>query len=91
MDRLDFSNDTATAITKLLYHNHPLHQEIKWAGFGSDSAAYFFGGSPSNSSVERLDYASDTFISEINLYNSGFNLPFSDDKGAFCKTEWKSC
>ena len=82
VDRLDFSNDTATAITKAFISQPSPSPGNQMAGFGSDSAAYFFGGSPSNSSVERLDYASDTFISEINLYNSGFGLPFSDDKGA---------
>ena len=83
VDRLDFSNDTATAITKAFISQPSPSPGNQMAGFGSDSAAYFFGGSPSNSSVERLDYASDTFISEINLYASNpASLAFSDDKGA---------
>ena len=83
VDRLDFSNDTATAITKAFISQPSPSPGNQMAGFGSDSAAYFFGGSPGNSSVERLDYASDTFISEINLYSANpAQGPFSDDKGA---------
>ena len=58
VDRIDYSNDTATASPK-----GPLNQTRDKSGAtGNKDFGYFAGGGPSNlrSSVDRVDYSNDT-------------------------------
>ena len=57
VDRIDYSNDTATASTK-----GPLTINRYQSGAtGNNNFGYFGGGSPGfNSSVDRVDYSNDT-------------------------------
>ena len=57
VDRIDYSNDTATASPK-----GPLSSaRYDLAATGNASFGYFGGGSPSTkSTVDRIDYSSDT-------------------------------
>ena len=57
VDRVDYSNDTATAVAK-----GPLAaRRYKHAATGNQSFGYYAGGrAPTKSSIDRLDYASDT-------------------------------
>jgi len=58
VDRIDYSNDTATASPK-----GPLNQtRVMPAATGNKDFGYFAGGGPSNlrSSVDRVDYSNDT-------------------------------
>ncbi len=75
IDRIDYSNDTATAAVK-----GPLAEGRRNHGATTNSSfGYFGGGSPSISSVNRVDYANDTSTAAVkgpltrtipNLYKS---------------------
>ena len=56
VDRIDYSNDTATAAAKGF-----LHVEIgRLTATGNGSFGYFGSGYPGVSSISRVDYANDT-------------------------------
>ena len=57
VERLDYSNDTATAVAK-----GPLSvAREQLAATGDQSFGYFGGGfSPTRSTVDRIDYSNDT-------------------------------
>ena len=56
VDRIDYSNDTATASPK-----GPLSSvRFYAAATGNGYYGYFGGGTPSGSSVDRIDYSNDT-------------------------------
>ena len=75
IDRIDYSNDTATAAVK-----GPLAEGRRNHGATTNSSfGYFGGGSPGLSSVNRVDYSSDTSTAAVkgpltrtipNLYKS---------------------
>jgi len=73
VDRIDYSNDTATSVAK-----GPLTStRNSFASFSAPGHGYFTGGTPS-STVERMDYANDTAqatakgpLSLARGYNSG--------------------
>ena len=56
VDRIDFNNDTATAVTK-----GPL-PEVRQSGSatGNASYGYFGGGEPGPKEIDRIDYSNDT-------------------------------
>ena len=56
VDRIDYSNDTATASPK-----GPLSAAKRYlAATGNSSFGYFGGGVPTVSTVDRIDYSNDT-------------------------------
>ena len=61
VDRIDYSNDTATAVAK-----GPLGTARERMGAtGNTSFGYFAGGQPSNSSANRVDYSNDTATAAV--------------------------
>jgi hypothetical protein len=69
VDRIDFSNDTATASPK-----GPLERTTyQTASVGNVSYGYWIGGQPGYSTVYRIDYANDTSIAESRSFLTGTN------------------
>ena len=67
VDRVDYSNDTATAVAKgpLSAARHSL------AATGNASFGYFVGGAaPTVSTIDRIDYSNDTATASIRGSNN---------------------
>ena len=61
VDRIDYSNDTATASPK-----GPLSLARSYlAATGNSSFGYFGGGYPAKSTVDRIDYSNDTATAAV--------------------------
>ena len=58
--RIDFSNDTATAVLKGNLTIPGPMQSDKQSGTGSPNHGYIAGGNPSSTNADRIDYANDT-------------------------------
>jgi len=56
-DRIDYSNDTATALSR---SDVLVDEANRRAAVGNNSYGYFAGGTPSTTKVSRLDYSNDT-------------------------------
>ena len=61
MDRIDYANDTATAVAK-----GPLSVGVgRHAATGNANFGYIGGGYPAYSTVERIDYSNDTATAAV--------------------------
>jgi hypothetical protein len=56
-DRIDYSNDTATALSR---SDVLVDEANRRAAVGNNSYGYWGGGTPSTSKISRLDYSNDT-------------------------------
>ena len=60
VDRINYSNDTATAVAKGPLSNPASGGRRQLAATGNQSFGYFGGGLPADSTVDRIDYSNDT-------------------------------
>ena len=61
VDRIDYSNDTATASVR-----GPLSRTLQnFEATGNSNFGYFGGGSPTTATIDRIDYSNDTQIASV--------------------------